>query len=125
MRKITTHEVNTLNECIVIEALAEPEASGAHTSYRISGKKGPLDNHPIPTIDLRFQNGPIKECGANGITHECLLAVLIDRLDGFQHGPFQCQENAIALERLMAARDILKSRTIVRQHRGVEGTHEV
>ena len=39
-------------------------------------------------FEIRFQNGPIAEAGVNGLTHEALLAVLEDRLVGFQSGPY-------------------------------------
>ncbi len=76
---------------------------------------------------LRFQNGPVKEDGngVNGITHEVLLAVLIDRIRGFQSGPWKCPENALALSYLEGALAALNARTKVREARGVEGTHQV
>jgi hypothetical protein len=119
MREITTHRVNTLNECISVQA----DDDGCN--YRISGVQGPLDHHPIPTIGLRFQNGPVMEVGANGITNECLLAIIIDRLESFQRGKFSCRENALALTKLEEAAHWLHARTRQRQERGVEGTHEV
>ncbi len=125
MREITSHKVNGCNECIVIEATDEPGHGGASHNYRISGLKGPLDHHPIPTIDLRFQNGPLNEVGTNGITHEALLAVVADRLDGFQRGPYACHENYVALEAVRSAMAALKARTLFRVARGVEGTHTV
>ena len=124
MREIHSHKVNSLNECIVVEAVDEPGSGNANHEYRISGLQGPLDHHPIPTIDIRFQNGPIKEAGANGISNESLLAVVIDRLQSFQKGLFACRENAIALTKLEEAQHWLKHRTEARLARGVEGTHQ-
>lgn len=77
------------------------------------------------TCILRFQNGPIKESGINGITNEALLVVLEDRLSGFQSGPYACQENAEALESIRSALATLHARTASRRTRGVEGTHEI
>lgn len=37
----------------------------------------------------------IAEVGTNGITHEALLAVLIDRLQSFQRGEYSCCDLAI------------------------------
>lgn len=125
MRQLTGHQVNGCNEVIVIEVLDEPGQGGACHNYRISGLKGPLDHHPIPTIDIRFQNGPLKEVGTNGITHEALLAILIDRLQGFQSGPYACEENGTALIMLQDAQASLQRRTKARVDRGVEGTHTV
>lgn len=74
---------------------------------------------------LLFQNGPIAESGVNGITHEVLLAVLIDRLEGFQAGPYASADNAEALDSLRNAQAALQRRTLERMNRGVEGTHQV
>lgn len=70
---------------------------------------------------LKFQNGGIAVTGVNGITHETLLAVLIDRLEGFQAGPFASSWNDEALVNLRTALNALQSRTLARIARGVEG----
>jgi hypothetical protein len=75
--------------------------------------------------ELSFQNGPIKEYGANGVMDENLIAIVIDRLEGFQSGPYACRENAIALTHLENALLWLNHRTAQREARGVEGTHAV
>jgi hypothetical protein len=61
---------------------------------------------------LVFQNGPVKENGegVNGLTHEVLLAILIDRLRGFQAGPYACPENALALSYIEGALAALNAR---------------
>ncbi len=74
---------------------------------------------------ILFQNGPINEAGVNGITHEALLAILIDRLRGFQAGPFKSKANACALTHMEEALMWLNQRTLERMRRGVEGTHKV
>lgn len=125
MRTIETHKVNSCNEVINIEVLDEPGSGGACHKYRISGVKGPEDNHPIKTTDIEFQNGPIQEVGTNGITQEVLLAIVIDRLQCFQKGPYSCRENAIALTKIEEAVHWLHHRTKARVARGVEGTHIV
>jgi hypothetical protein len=63
--------------------------------------------------------------GVNGITNEVLLAIVADRLRGFQSSPYACQENAEALECTEAALRRLHDRTRAREARGVEGTHTV
>lgn len=122
MREIRTHRNNVLNECIKIEVLDEPGSGGASHLYRLSGVQGPLDNHPIPTVEIRFQKGPLKEVGTNGLTNEALLAVVEDRLASFQCGPFACEENGLALAKIRGALSDLSSRTRERVARGVEGT---
>jgi hypothetical protein len=77
-------------------------------------------------VDIYFQNGPIQEAGINGIQNEDLIAIIIDRLQGFQaYGPYKCRENAIALTHLEDALHWLQHRTRQRIARGVEGTHTV
>ncbi len=78
--------------------------------------------HPT-VLSVLFQNGPIKEVGVNGVTHEALIAVVIDRMRSFQAGPYACQANADALAALEIALFHLQTRTRERIARGVEGTH--
>lgn len=68
-----------------------------------------------------FQHGPIAEVGKNGTTIENIIDVLVNRLEGFQHGPFANDYNARALVALREAHAALTQRTIDRQARGVEG----
>lgn len=85
----------------------------------------PHDPEGFAPVDISFQCGPLAEAGINGITHENLLAILIDRLEGFQGGKYATVENQIALDHLRAAQNTLKFRTQLRLARGVEGTHTV
>ncbi|MCC6800437.1 MAG: hypothetical protein IT325_09980 [Anaerolineae bacterium] len=80
---------------------------------------------PAQHARILFQNGPIAEAGVNGVTHEALIAIVIDRLQAFQKGPFACRENALALTKLEEAQHWLHHRTRARMARQVEGTHEV
>jgi hypothetical protein len=73
---------------------------------------------------LRFQHGPISEAGINGLTNETLLAILIDRLEGAQAGPFACVYNADALAACRTASERLADRTRDRMGRGVEGVYK-
>ena len=59
-----------------------------------------------------------------GITENVLLAILIDRLMGFQAGPYACGENGSALAYLKAALSTLKARSDERAARGVLGKSE-
>lgn len=59
------------------------------------------------------------------MTHEALLAILIDRMRSFQAGPYSCRENALALTKLEEAQMWLLQRTRARMSRGVEGTHKL
>lgn len=125
-RKIETHKVNGLNEALEIAVLDEPGQGGACHRYVIYK---PLDafNEELnanPTCHIDFQNGPIKEFGVNGISGEALLAIVRDRLECFQRGPFACETNQQALDHVVAAMDALHSRTRERTVRGVEGTNQ-
>lgn len=131
MREITSHKVNECNEHLRIEVLDEPGAGGASHHYGISGfhtrnnaaADSSCDDETM--IHLLFQNGPIPEKGTNGITQEVLLAIVRDRLQSFQSGPYACRENALALTKIEEAIHWLHHRTRARLERGVEGTHTV
>jgi len=71
---------------------------------------------------VNFQKGPIKETGINGCYNEDLIAMVIDRLEGFQTSKFKCKENAKALIYLKETLAWLYKRTQDRIERGVEGT---
>ena len=74
--------------------------------------------------DVSFQNGAIKEVGVNGVMNEDLIAIVIDRMRGFQSGDYACRDNALALTKLEEALMWLRNRTNSREARGVEGTHK-
>lgn len=131
MRTIDTHKVNPANDTLKITVTDEPGSGGACHSYAISGYDAHTNPSSGPVLPLAnymtrllFQNGPIAEVGVNGITHEALLAILIDRLQSFQAGPFATRENALALTKMEEAQHWLFARTRSRMARGVEGTHQ-
>lgn len=72
-----------------------------------------------------FQEGPIKECGVNGVNNEDLIVMVLTRLDSFQKSEFRCRENAVAIGKLEEALLWLRKRTMGREKRGVEGTHSI
>ena len=82
------------------------------------------ENRNIVVGIVNFQNGPIKEAGVNGVTNEDLIAIVIDRMRGFQSGDFACRDNALALTKLEEALMWLRNRTNAREARGVEGTNQ-
>lgn len=85
-----------------------------------------LMNPEIPEyIYIKFQEGPIKENGVNGVQVEDVINVLVNRLDGFQKGGFPCRENALAITKLEEARLWLNERTRKREEQNVEGKNEV
>lgn len=130
MREIVEHRVNPANDTLNIVVADEPGAGGANHRYEITGFDASTNpSHQDPEGRTKkvilFQNGPINEVGVNGLTHEALLAIVIDRLRSFQNGPYSCRENALALTKLEEAQHWLLSRTRARMARGVEGTHSI
>lgn len=116
-RELTSHKVNGLNELLKIEVLDEPGAGGACHVYAITPTVGNALG-----IRIDFQKGPLGENPPNGTSIEALLAIIEDRLAGFQSGPFACDTNLEALHYVRKAMEALHSRTKERVDRGVEGT---
>ena len=131
-RVLTGHQVNPVNDTLTITVTDEPGSGGANHCYVIgTGTHEGIDwnrNASLPT-DLKygdtailFQNGPINIAGVNGVTHEVLLAILIDRMQGFQRGAYASDDNEQALTHMVYAQEALQRRTKARMLRGVEGT---
>lgn len=119
-REITSHKVQGQAVDLSLLVLFE-EDYGPNIFYRISTLVGE-GRHLRVLEDVTFQRGAVADKGVNGVTNEVLLAILIDRLQGFQQGEFACEENALALTRLEEALSLLKARSESRILRGVEGT---
>lgn len=120
-RELTSHKINGLNEAILVTAMDEPGHGGASHHYRIElacCTPGCGD-----VRDIYFQKGPIALEGVNGISNEALLAIVEDRLKGFQSGDHACDSNELALGHVRNAMEALHDRTLERVARGVEGTH--
>jgi len=127
MRELTSHKVNGLNEAIQILVLDEPGQGNACHEYQIGGivtQDTDIGSDTFWGCNIRFQNGPVKETGPNGLSNEALLAVVEDRLLGFQSGQYACRENAIALTHIQDAMMWLQKRTRDRMARGVEGKNQ-
>lgn len=128
MRTLEGHKVNPANDKLTISVMDEPGSGGANHHYMVTlpdWTRAPDGADAKGVWDFQFQNGPINEVGVNGLTHEVLLAILIDRMEGFQRGPFANDRNAHALKHLVEAQLSLQARTKERMERGVEGTHQV
>lgn len=130
MRTIEDHKVNPANDLLNIAVLDDPGAGGANHLYEITGFETGTNpslpsegTQPKSKTTILFQNGPIAEAGVNGVTHEALIAIVVDRMRSFQAGPYACRENALALTKLEEAQMWLLQRTRGRMARGVEGTH--
>ena len=119
MRELTSHKVNGLNDALTILVNDAPGHGNACHIYTIIRTE---DDKPLNAI--AFQNGPIQETGVNGISQEALLAIIEDRLIGFQTGEYATRENAIALNHVQTAMMWLQKRTRDRIARGVEGSNQ-
>ena len=124
MRELTDHlvEGDSVTQQLQIEVMDEPGAGGANHVYAILGitprpsikptiaeleailassPAEPIIMNTDGTVSvgrtkmvLTFQDGAIKEVGVNGVTHEALLAIVIDRL---QIGRASCRERVYVL----------------------------
>ena len=122
-REITTHKVNGLNEALRIFALDERGSGNASHLYEIGYGAHDELSSTNPTV-IKFQSGSLAEVGINGISNESLLAIVEDRLAGFQAGGFACTDNSLALGAVRRAIEYLHQRTLDRVERGVEGTSQ-
>lgn len=123
MRALTAHKTNQANNELTITVTDEPGSGGASHLYVIEGFDSST-NPSDPFVErhgasarhstVLFQNGPIEEVGLNGVTHEALLAIVIDRLRCLQRGPYACCESALALIKCKDALYWLKRRTASR-----------
>ncbi len=120
MRKLTVDK----NKHTEVFAVDERGPGNANHIYEVKHKIDPnKTRQTIEVLDtIVFQKGPIEEAGVNGIQNEDLIAIVIDRLQGFQKGDFACKHNGRALVDLYGALLHLQKRTKERENRGVEGT---
>lgn len=110
------HDGHELNESLTIYT-DEPDASGAAHAYTVN-----IGEQRVAHV--QFQKGPRNVEGSTpGATEAVLLAILIDRLRGFQSGPYGCRENAIQLTHLEEALMWTEKRADDRAKRGVLGTN--
>lgn len=97
----------------------DPNAGNASHEYGIQ-YGGPKD-----VCRIQFQHGPRGVTGSvPGVFDDDLLAIIEDRLEGFQSGPFACVENAEALVHVQKAREALGLRVARRIRQGVLGANE-
>jgi len=124
-RLITTHQVNGLNKALTIEVLDKPGQGNACHHYMVSWLKDSKPYSYTFKTSIEFQNGLINEVGVNGLSNTALLAIVRDRLEGFQSGIYACSENQEALDSIVSAMESLASRTRKRVSLGIERTSQV
>lgn len=101
-----------------------PTHGGAYAAYNIVAEEADNDRSGRIIAQVQFQDAPIPEVGVKGLTNECCLAMVIDRLQCFQEGPTPCEENEEALILLRSALKALEDRAGRRQQQGVEGSDQ-
>lgn len=113
----THHDGHGLNDKIEISAENDDDKGVAHDYLLL------LDG--VVVGRLLFQKGPRKSDDSRaGLTEAAVIAVVIDRLECFQKGPFACAENEEQLTHLRAALAATKARADERARRGVLGKEE-
>lgn len=129
MREITTHhDGHGLAESIKIRADEipdDPRFGGASHHY-VAFAHGPNGYAIQPAaLQVQFQKGPRNVEGSTpGVIDTVLLAIVEDRLNSFQGGPFPSDEGAMARYHVREAMKQLKLRADVRARRGVLGKAE-
>jgi len=126
-RQITDHKNNKFNrECVSVVTADERASDNAHHKYEIrvtaADKNGCVPPETfVEVCQLNFQNGGLKEVGANGITDQALIAIVLDRIRSFNDGQFRCRENSMVITKLEEAMLWMEKRSNDRARRGVEG----
>lgn len=128
-RPLYDHKNNKFNrDCIAVTTADVRQSDNANHAYKIAvypafdenGCREP-DVAPITEVTLQFQNGGLKDVGPNGITDQALLAIVLDRLRGFNDGPFRSRENSVMITKIEEALMWGEKRGNDRSRRGVEG----
>lgn len=111
-REITTHKAHEQDRQPILHALGHPTIAGAEQDYELIYHDEGMPDTIVPINFVSLESA--------GITNEALLAIVKDRLEGFQAGKFPCQENEDALAGVNHALKYLHKRTLDRIARGVE-----
>jgi hypothetical protein len=120
------HDLLTNKYTEVYHEKSEDMKYNAPHNFEVRSMKALAEGEKQPILaEIHFQEGPIKECGINGVTNEDLIAMVITRLEHFQKSEFQCRENALTITKLEEALLWLRKRTMGREKRDIEGTHKV
>lgn len=125
-RELYDHKNNKYNREHVVVKTADFRASdGANHKYEVLVYANPLSDGvqqgPIATCEVNFQNGGLAEVGPNGITDQALIAIVLDRVRSFNDGPYRCRENSVMITKLEEALMWGRNRADDRSMRGVEG----
>lgn len=104
-----------------VAAIDEPDPKAGNASHTYAIQWG----GPGDMLVIQFQHGPRGEAGSKpGIFEDALLAILEDRLRGFQSGEFRSVSNDDAITCIVGARNALGRRVADRMGRGVLGVNK-
>ncbi len=121
MRRLTSIAVPGSPSPLVVAACDNPGYGDPNLRYDISGfntvyngSANAKGGYPAQFTSLQLfyhddYNGGLVP---NGVTENAVIATLIDHLQGKQSGPRACQENAVAMEYLAAAMQLLNQRDV-------------
>lgn len=125
MREITEGKDYGFEPRVRIEA-DDRDPFGGGTSNLYELRDAGAGDSPLGVFAfIQFQHGPRNDPKSKpGITDAHLLHVLIDRYEGFQAGPYACEENEAVLFHLRAALANTRKRADARAAQGVLGKNE-
>lgn len=104
-----------------VVALDAPDPNAGNASHVYEIQFG----GPAESLTIMFQHGPRGGADSTpGVFEDALLAILQDRMEGFQSGPFACPENQMCLEAIREARDALDRRVANRMAQKVLGVNK-
>ncbi|HLE33392.1 MAG TPA: ABC transporter ATPase [Bacteroidota bacterium] len=129
MREIVTHhDGHGLMESITIEAGPDGPGGAAHEYVCYTdgtmGTGQATTSGRIEIARIRYQCGPRHESGSTpGILDGVLLAIIADRMEKFQAGPYSSREGAFVLTKVQEAMHWLKARADRRAREGTLGNN--
>lgn len=117
------HDGHGLAESLEIKRIGGISGGGAFNSYEIWCH--PKDGRASRVGTIQYQDGPRDEPGSiPGALDSCLLAIVADRMEHFQAGPFACDANGEVADLCGKALDALRKRADERAGRGVLGKNK-
>lgn len=123
MRKIETiQKENKLNDIYATDTIGEDKANHQYLIVKEGRKTYDLN---AVVGEIQFQKGPRNDTNSiNGVLLTDLLEISRDVLFSYQSGPYNCDENAEALNYIEKALECLNNRTKDRAKRNVLGKYE-
>lgn len=123
MRKLeTVQKENKLNDIYATDIEGVDKANHQYLIVKEGRKTYDLN---AVVGEIQFQKGPRDEKDSiNGVLLVDILEIAKDVLMGYQLGPYNCNENAEALNHIEKALECLNNRTKDRAKRNVLGKYE-